>query len=173
MTYPASQFALLSALLAIAAASDVARHRISNEVAVAVAVGGLSAQAVVHGMLAGATGLAASIIVAALIWPAWSRRMIGGGDLKLAAAAAAWVGLERLPTYLVSAGVAMGVLACLAYATSSLRARSEMRSNVVAVALGANVAGVPLTAERGRVVVPAGAAFAMSAVFALVTGGTP
>ncbi len=173
MTYPASLFALLSALLAIAAASDIARHRISNEVAVAVAVGGISAQAVVHGMLAAATGLAASVVVAAVIWPAWSRRMIGGGDLKLAAAAAAWVGLERLPTYLVSAGVAMGMLACLAYATSSLRARSEMRSNVVALALGTSVAGVPLTAERGRVVVPAGAAFAVSALFALVSGGTP
>ncbi|WP_242333414.1 MULTISPECIES: prepilin peptidase [unclassified Anaeromyxobacter] len=173
MSYPLSHFALLSALLAIASASDVAHHRIANALTVALALAGVAAQAAVHGGRGAAGAVGGIVIVGALLWPAWSHRMVGGGDLKLGAAAAAWVGLERLPAYLLAAAIAAGVLSLVAFGASSLRARSEMRRNLVAVALGAAPTRVSLAAEHGRAPVPAGAALAVGALFAILTGGTP
>ncbi|ABS28149.1 prepilin peptidase [Anaeromyxobacter sp. Fw109-5] len=173
MDYPSSHFALLSALLAIAAASDVALRRIPNVVVVAVAAAGIASQAVVHGMGNAASGLAAAGITAGVLWPAWKRRMVGGGDLKLAAASAGWIALAGVPVYFVASALAAGMLAVVAYSASTLGARSAMRRNLVALALGSGSADLPLQPVPGRAVVPAGAAFALGALFTILFGGTP
>src|SRR6266508_390076 len=160
---------VVAILLAAAAASDVSRHRIPNELAVAVAAISLVARSIESGIAGGLSALAALVLTAAILFPAWARRAIGGGDLKLAAAAAAWVGLAGLPRYALASAVAAGLLAVICYVASAPAARRAMRTNLLLVGRG-----VPLSiATRpgdGRVPLPAGAAFAAGALFCTVGG---
>ncbi len=172
MRAPADLLAVLGTLLAVASASDVALHRIPNALAVGVAVTGLVAQVVAGAGFVGVAGSAlAVILVGAIVWPAWSRGWLGGGDLKLGAAAAAWVGLEAVPGYVLSSAVAVGLVSLACYAGSARSARSAVRANLVAAARGGSISA-PLGAEDGRVQVPAGVGFALGAAVTLaLTGG--
>jgi prepilin peptidase CpaA len=170
MTESTPTFAVLVALLGAAAASDVALHRIPNAMSVAVAATALAARSISGGLLGALSGVAAGLVVGALLYPAWSRRAVGGGDLKLGAAAAIWVGLPGLPRYALASAVAVGLIATWCYAASTRAARREIRANLVAVRLGV-AAPVPIGAAGGRVPVPAGAALATGAVVASLLGG--
>lgn len=163
-------FGAFGFLLALAAASDAAARRISNRITVPLAVGGIAFQAAAGGTVGAAGALVAVAAVGALLWIPWSRGWLGGGDWKLAAGAAPWVGLGGLATYLTVSAVAAGGLAALAYAASGGPARREMRSNLRATAGGRGVS-IPARATGERVSVPAGAAFAVGALAAVVLGG--
>jgi prepilin peptidase CpaA len=162
--------AVLGGLLAIAAVSDVVRHRIPNAVTVAVAATGL-ASVTLRGGWSGALSSSAGLVVVfgALVVP-WRRRAIGGGDLKLAAAAAAWVGLWGLWRYALASALALGAFALLSYLASSEAARREIRANLALAGRGVSVP-VEIGAGGGRVPVPAGAAFAVGALGAVIVGG--
>jgi prepilin peptidase CpaA len=172
MTPSLHMLAVLGTLLAVASASDVAMHRIPNALAVGVAATGLLAQVVAGaGFAAFGESVLAVVVMAAVVWPAWARGWIGGGDLKLGAAAAAWVGLRAVPVYVVLSSVAVGALSLACYAISARSARAEVRRNLVIAALGASIAA-PLGSENGRVQVPAGVGFAIGALATIaMTGG--
>jgi prepilin peptidase CpaA len=108
--------ALLCALLVTAAASDAAWRRVPNAVTAAVAVLGGIAQAVGGGPRAALAGVAASAVVLALLAVPWSFRMLGGGDAKLAAACAVWLGFGRLPAFLIATALAGGLVSLAALA---------------------------------------------------------
>ena len=103
------------ALMAFAAASDLFTMTISNRVSLALAAGFL-ALALASGMApsrhsdrisaAGATVLVVAFVCFAMGW-------IGGGDAKVAAAAALWFGFAHLLNYLVYASLFGGALTLL------------------------------------------------------------
>jgi prepilin peptidase CpaA len=53
-------------------------------------------------------GAAAAVLVVTFVF--FARGWIGGGDAKLAAATALWLGFEELPNYLIFASILGGVL---------------------------------------------------------------
>jgi prepilin peptidase CpaA len=102
------------ALMAFAAASDLFTMTISNRVSLALATGFLA--------LASASGMApldilmhlaagGAVLVAA--FACFSFGWIGGGDAKVAAAAALWLGFAHLLNYLLYASLFGGVLTLL------------------------------------------------------------
>jgi prepilin peptidase CpaA len=163
---------VLGTLLAVASASDVALHRIPNPLVVGVAATGLLAQAVAGASLGAVAGSAlAVLVVGVVVWPAWAQGWVGGGDLKLGAAAAAWVGLLAVPIYVLASALAVGALSITCYAISARAARAEVRRNLVMAARGAGIAA-PLGPADGRVQVPAGVGFAIGALATIaMTGG--
>jgi prepilin peptidase CpaA len=105
---------LFPALMAFAATSDLLTMTISNRVSLLLiagffllaAISGMSLQAIGWHTLAGLSVLAVAFTCFAFGW-------IGGGDAKIAAAAALWFGFSYLLDYLVLASVAGGVLTLL------------------------------------------------------------
>lgn len=102
-----------TALLVFACASDVRSRRIPNRLAAPLAATGLMYSAATaaspgHGVLYGFAGLALGL---ALWVPFYSLRWLGAGDVKLFAAAGAWLGPVRTLEGALIAAFAGGVLA--------------------------------------------------------------
>ncbi len=162
---------LFGTLLAVASASDVALHRIPNSLVVGIAATGLLGALLATGALGVGGSLAALVITAAVIGPAWARSWVGGGDLKLGAATAAWVGIERLPMYLVASAIAVGLVSSVCFAASAHPVRTQVRRHL-AMAARCAAFSAPIGSETGRVQVPAGVGFAIGALITLaMTGG--
>ena len=102
---------LFPALMAFAASSDLLTMTISNRVSL-VLIGGFFALALAGGMgaadLLAHMGAGAVVLVAAFGF--FTRGWIGGGDAKLAATTALWVGFDHLLPYLVYASLFGGAL---------------------------------------------------------------
>ena len=102
---------LFPALMAFAAASDLFTMTISNRVSLAL-VAGFAAMALLTGM-SGALALShvgAGAAVLAVTFLFFARGWIGGGDAKLAAATALWLGFDQLLNYLLYASIFGGIL---------------------------------------------------------------
>jgi prepilin peptidase CpaA len=105
---------LFPALMAFAAASDLFTMTISNRVSLALAAGflllavpsGMGFYDILLHLGAGATVLTIAFACFAMGW-------VGGGDAKVAAAAALWFGFGHLVTYLVYASLFGGALTLL------------------------------------------------------------
>jgi prepilin peptidase CpaA len=105
---------LFPALMTFAAASDLFTMTISNRVSLALAAGffalalasGMGLSELLSHFGAGAAVLAASFVCFSFGW-------IGGGDAKVAAAAALWFGFGHLLDYLVYASLFGGALTLL------------------------------------------------------------
>jgi prepilin peptidase CpaA len=166
MALPLPCLAILSALLALGTYWDVARRRVPNLLVVCVAVSGLVSQAVLGGARGLGSAVAAMAIVVALLWLPWSKGILGGGDLKLAAAAGGWIGLEGLATYLLASALAGGILSAFAWARSDAGARSEMRANLIQVRVTGQLSPIAPSGP-GRVSVPYVAAIAIGALVSL------
>lgn len=104
-------FVLFPLLMAYAASSDLFTMTIPNRLAILLVVSfpvmayaaGLGFEAILLNLAAGALMLAVTFTVFALGW-------IGGGDAKLAAATAVWLGFGGLLHYLLLASIAGGAL---------------------------------------------------------------
>jgi prepilin peptidase CpaA len=102
--------AVALALLAGAAARDVALRRIPNGIAAALALLGLLRHAGQGaGMVAAALLAAGAVLLAGVLL--WQRGLTGGGDVKLLAAAALLVSPAAVPDLLLAVPVAGGALA--------------------------------------------------------------
>ena len=114
MILDVARLLLFPALMAFAAASDLLTMTISNRVSLALAAGflvlalasGMETTEILSHLGAGVGVLAASFVCFAFGW-------IGGGDAKVAAAAALWFGFGHLLNYLVYASLFGGVLTLL------------------------------------------------------------
>jgi prepilin peptidase CpaA len=102
------------ALMAFAAASDLFTMTISNRVSLALAAGFL-VLALASGMAPSdmLMHLAAGALVLVVAFGCFAFGWIGGGDAKVAAAAALWFGFAHLLTYLIYASLFGGVLTLL------------------------------------------------------------
>lgn len=117
MLVETARLLLFPSLMAFAASSDLLTMTISNRISLALALGflilaalcGLAPQAILWHMFAGLGVLAAGLAL-------FARRLVGGGDAKLAAVAALWLGFDRLADYvllssLLGGAVTLGILA--------------------------------------------------------------
>jgi len=102
---------LFPAAMIYAAASDLLTMTISNRLSIGLFLGFFVVAALV-GMPLADVGkhLAASLIVLVFAFGFFARGWIGGGDAKLAAATALWLGLPHLMDYLLVAAIIGGVL---------------------------------------------------------------
>jgi prepilin peptidase CpaA len=105
---------LFPALMAFAAASDLLTMTISNRISLLLA-GGFLVLAVASGM--GPTDIllhaGAGAVVLAVAFFCFAMGWIGGGDAKIAAAAALWFGFTHLMNYLLYASLFGGALTLL------------------------------------------------------------
>lgn len=170
MSLPAAHLAVLTALLVAASVWDVRRRRIPNLLSAAIAAAGLVSQTSARGWLAMLGGFAAGLAVIALLWHPWSRGRIGGGDVKVAGAAAMWVGPKLLLPYLLVTAVLGGVLGALCFVWSARAARREIAANLGLAATGLAVPEAPIRGGGGRVSVPYGVAVAAGALVVLWGG---
>jgi prepilin peptidase CpaA len=111
MVADAIRLALFPAMMAFAASSDFLTLTISNRVSL-ILVGGFVALAVIGGVSAAdvPSHLAAGIVVLVAAFSLFARGIIGGGDAKLAAATALWLGFDHLLPYLLYASLLGGAL---------------------------------------------------------------
>lgn len=114
MVADAVRMLLFPALMAFAASSDLLTMTISNRVSLILAAGFFTL-AFASGMslidVAYHVAAAAVVLVAAFV--CFARGWIGGGDAKLAAATALWLGFDHLMPYLLYASLFGGVLTLL------------------------------------------------------------
>jgi prepilin peptidase CpaA len=95
-------------LLLLAGASDIAARRVPNRVPAALAAIGVVLR-VQSGDLIAALGCAFAVFIVAFV--CWQRGWLGGGDVKLLAAAALLVAPDRVPGLVIAVALAGGVLA--------------------------------------------------------------
>jgi prepilin peptidase CpaA len=102
---------LFPAMMAFAASSDLFTMTISNRVTLML-VGGFFALAAITGVDAAEmiSHLSAGCVVLVAGFGLFARGIIGGGDAKLAAAAALWLGFDHLLPYLLYASLLGGAL---------------------------------------------------------------
>src|SRR5438034_6678142 len=114
MMADAIRLLLFPAVMAFAASSDLLTMTISNRVSL-ILVGSFFALALASGMSAGdmLSHAGAAGIVLLLAFGCFTRGWIGGGDAKLAAATALWLGFDQLLNYLTIASILGGVLTLL------------------------------------------------------------
>ncbi len=105
---------LFPALMAFAASSDLLTMTISNRVSLVLA-GGFVALALVTGMSIAdvLSHVGAACVVLVVAFGFFTRGWIGGGDAKLAAATALWLGFDHLLPYLIYASLFGGALTLL------------------------------------------------------------
>lgn len=136
--------ALLSAILLAAAFSDTLTRRIPNWMTGLLALAFLPV-AVFSGLswadfgwhfLAGSIALAAGFGLHALGW-------VGGGDVKLFAGAALWLGLPNLLPLLVATALAGGLLAILFLVFQGLRSNPRLLFLRPWIGSGALTSGMP------------------------------
>ena len=105
---------LFPAMMAFAASSDLLTMTIANRVSL-ILVGGFVVLAALTGMsgaeMLSHAGAAAAVLVVAFV--CFACGWIGGGDAKLAAATAMWLGFANLFNYLVYASLLGGALTLL------------------------------------------------------------
>jgi prepilin peptidase CpaA len=111
MIADAIRWTLFPAIMAFAASSDLFTMTISNRVSLML-VGGFFVLAPITGMNAAEMLLhvSAGCIVLVAGFGLFARGIIGGGDAKLAAAAALWLGFDHLLPYLLLASLLGGAL---------------------------------------------------------------
>jgi len=111
MLSEAIRLLLFPAMMAFAASSDLFTMTISNRVAL-ILVAGFFALAFWSGMNLDAviSHVGAGFAVLAVTFLFFTRGWIGGGDAKLAAATALWLGFDHLLDYLLYASIFGGVL---------------------------------------------------------------
>jgi prepilin peptidase CpaA len=103
---------LFPAMMVVAAVSDLFTMRISNRISLAL-VAGFVLLAAFGGMGLHAVSMhvAAAFVVLAVAFACFALGWLGGGDAKLLAATALWLGFDHLLVYLVYAAVVGGTLA--------------------------------------------------------------
>jgi len=114
MVADAIRLMLFPAMMAFAASSDLLTMTISNRVSLILA-GGFFALAAANGMSVTdvLAHVGAAAVVLAFAFGFFVRGWIGGGDAKLAAATALWLGFDHLMPYLLYASLFGGALTLL------------------------------------------------------------
>ncbi len=151
-------------LLMLAAVGDVALRIVPNWLSVAVATDGIVLRTV-YGNLPVAAAAALAVFVPAAL--CWRRGLMGGGDVKLLAAASLLVAPSLVPRLLLLVALAGGLLGLVYYAMRLvLRAPSRIRSRLLVVRI--------LRIEQHRISrgfsLPYASAIALGCVYCLLKG---
>jgi prepilin peptidase CpaA len=144
MVADAIRLMLFPAMMAFAASSDLLTMTISNRVSLILA-GGFLALAVVSGMSPAVMlwHVAAAVVVLIVAFGFFVRGWIGGGDAKLAAATALWLGFDHLMAYLVYASLFGGLLTLVLLQLRTIPLPRVLTGQAWAERLHRSDAGVP------------------------------
>ena len=114
MLTEAIELTLFPAMMAFAASSDLLTMTIANRVSL-ILIAGFAVLALLCGMSAAdlMSHLGAAALVLAVAFGCFAFGWIGGGDAKLAAATALWLGFGHLLDYLLYASILGGALTIL------------------------------------------------------------
>jgi len=144
MLADAIRMLLFPALMAFAACSDLLTMTISNRISIAL-IAGFFVMALVVGLGPAAilshVGAAALVLAVAFIF--FSQGWIGGGDAKLAAATALWLGFEHLVIYLLYASLFGGLLTLVLIRVRTIPLPAMLLGQQWAERLHQKGAGVP------------------------------
>ena len=149
MSLPIPLLSPLGAGLMWAMVCDLRRRRIPNVVSGSIFVTGLAISGYRRRRFAALPGLAASVLLMLVLYKPWQAGGIGGGDVKLAAAVGAWVGLSHLIWFVLAAAVAGGVVAAVCYLLAPPATRADVRANLVLAGLHGELPPRPLPTARG------------------------
>lgn len=132
------------AAMAYAAASDLFTMTISNKLSITLVVG-FYLVALALGIPAATIGMhsAAGLVVLAVSFAMFAAGWIGGGDAKLVAAIALWLGFEQLLSFLVFASILGGLLTFALLAVRRYALPAALLEQEWAVRLHAPTTGVP------------------------------
>jgi prepilin peptidase CpaA len=153
--------------LVVAIACDLRSRRIPNVVSLTLLLAGVIVRGFHQGGLAALSGVGAAALVVAALYRPWLMGGIGGGDVKLAAATAAWVPFGRLHWFALFAAAAGGVVAAVYYFVARPGARAEIRANLTLTVLQNELPSVP-SHRAGHPSVPYALAIAAGAVVGLL-----
>ena len=144
MVTDAIRLLLFPMLIAFAASSDLLTMTISNRISLAL-TGGFLLLAVCTGAGLGVIGMhfAAAALVLTIGFACFSFGWIGGGDAKLAAAAALWFGFGYLLDYLIYASLFGGALTLLILQFRNLPLPETLARRTWITRLHETGAGVP------------------------------
>ena len=152
---------IVLAACGIAVATDVTSRRIPNALTIGLAVTALGMHAM-QGFGSFAVSLAALVVVLGLGLGAFSMGWLGGGDVKLAAAAAAAFGFPDAVPFLAYTAIGGGLLA-LVVAGATGRLRSVLLS-IVLVLRPIAYKGTVSVAPRKPIMLPYAVAIACGAI---------
>jgi prepilin peptidase CpaA len=161
---------LVFAASLLAAVSDVRTRRIPNALVIALFAGGLAANALL-GWQAVAIDIAIVIAVLVAGSVAFSFRLIGGGDVKLLAAAAGTLGYPSAVTFILFTLLCGGVLA-VAYSATRGRLGATI-ANVQSMALPLFAGARPARPQDSLAMPYALAIFAGAICTVIINGFVP
>ena len=147
---------------------DLWRRRIPNAASGCIFVTGLAISGYHGGSSALFSGLAASVLLLLLLYKPWRAGVIGGGDVKLAAAVGAWIGLGHLIWFALAAAVAGGVVAAICYLFAPPATRADVRANLVLAGLHGELPPEATSERKARVSVPYALAISAGAAVAIL-----
>ena len=155
--------------LAVAVLYDLGWRRIPNAISGFVFFSAIALRGHDQGGWAAVSGVGAAALVVAALYRPWLMGGIGGGDVKLAAATAAWVPFARLPWFVLSGALAGGVFAAIYYLRARATTKAEIRANLTLAVLQSELPSVP-SHRAGHLSLPYSLAIAAgaSAVFLLI-----
>ena len=153
-----------TAILVLGAIGDVRSRRIPNRLVAVLAVSGLAFSVMQRPALAGALHGIEGLLVGLACWlPFYALGWLGAGDVKLFAAAGAWLGpMGSLQ------GAFIGALAGAVLAVLWMIRSQGFRSAVQTLGMAADSPGVltPAGSDKGRSTLPYGVAIAFGAICA-------
>ena len=168
MSLPIPLLSPLAAGLIWATACDLRRRRIPNVLSGAVFVTGLAISGYHGGASAVFSGLAASVLLLVVLYKPWHAGGIGGGDVKLAAAVGAWIGLRHLIWFALATAVAGGIVAVVCYFLAPRETRADVRANLVLAGLHGELPPEAASHRKTKVSVPYALAISAGAAVALL-----
>lgn len=165
MMLPIPHLAPLALGLLGAIATDLRSRRVPNTISFFVLLSGLVVRGLDQGFLAALSGVGAAALVVAALYRPWLMGGIGGGDVKLAGAVAAWVSFGRLPWFALTAALAGGVVAAVCYLLARADGRAAIRTNLTLAVLRQELPDAP-SHRAGHLSVPYALAIACGGVAA-------
>ncbi|MFL5576058.1 MAG: prepilin peptidase [Gemmatimonadaceae bacterium] len=159
--------ALFTALLAVACVSDLRTRRIPNALNLVLAATGVIFSVAVLPPGEAASRAGSGILVGLALWlPFWLLRFLGAGDVKLAAAAGAWLGASGSLRAAFIALVVGGALALVALLWQRRLRDALVSATVWTAAAQAGRLEAPSPLVRTRYQLPYGVALATGAALA-------
>ena len=159
-------FAIFTTLLLCACVSDIQRRRIPNSVAALLALTGIGYSAAASATTGRAllTSLSGLLLGLTLWLPSYLVRWIGAGDVKLFAAASAWLGPARTLEGALIGALAGGILAVI-WMVSAYGLNGAAVSTALSIANPCEIVNRGVDA-RSRRAIPYGVALAIGAMTA-------
>jgi prepilin peptidase CpaA len=168
MRLPILHLAPLALGLAWAIVCDLRRRRIPNAVSAFVLLSGLTMHAINGAWLDLLSGAGATVALVLVLYKPWRAGGIGGGDVKLAAATGAWVGLSHLIWFALAAAVSGGVVAAICYLLAPPATRADVRANLLLAGLHGEMPPEVASHRKTHVSVPYAVAIGGGAAVALL-----